>query len=96
MTPKPPIESKLAPSNVRSHYLILLLLVTIMDPFFTAAARHFDDLFQRYSAPIIILNLIKVYNHTISLRRRMSDGPFHSRESLCLENRNFCTSLRNA
>ena len=34
--------------------------VTIMDPFYTAAARHFDGLFKRYSAPVIILNLIKV------------------------------------
>ncbi len=30
-----------------------------MDPFYTAAARHFDDLFKRYGAPITILNLIK-------------------------------------
>ncbi|KAF8306902.1 hypothetical protein DL93DRAFT_2065154 [Clavulina sp. PMI_390] len=33
--------------------------VTIMDPYYSAAARHFDDLFKRYSAPVIILNLIK-------------------------------------
>ncbi|KZT18255.1 polyphosphoinositide phosphatase [Neolentinus lepideus HHB14362 ss-1] len=43
MTPKPPIESKFP----------------VIDPFFTAAARHFDDLFARYGAPIMILNLIK-------------------------------------
>ena len=30
-----------------------------MDPFYTAASRHFDDLFARYGAPITILNLIK-------------------------------------
>lgn len=30
-----------------------------MDPFYTAASRHFDDLFARYGAPIMILNLIK-------------------------------------
>lgn len=30
-----------------------------MDPFYTAASRHFDDLFKRYGAPITILNLIK-------------------------------------
>jgi len=30
-----------------------------VDPFYTAAARHFDDLFSRYGAPITILNLIK-------------------------------------
>ena len=30
-----------------------------MDPFYTAASKHFDDLFGRYGAPITILNLIK-------------------------------------
>ncbi|KDQ17280.1 hypothetical protein BOTBODRAFT_105836 [Botryobasidium botryosum FD-172 SS1] len=33
--------------------------LTIVDPFYTAASRHFDDLFKRYGVPIIILNLIK-------------------------------------
>ncbi|KAN0140820.1 SacI homology domain containing protein [Lactarius tabidus] len=33
--------------------------ISVVDPFFTAAARHFDDLFARYGAPIMILNLIK-------------------------------------
>lgn len=33
--------------------------VPVMDPFYTAAARHFDDLFKRYGCPIMILNLIK-------------------------------------
>lgn len=31
----------------------------MVDPFYTAASRHFDDLFRRYGAPITILNLIK-------------------------------------
>ncbi|KAG6878055.1 hypothetical protein C0993_000378 [Termitomyces sp. T159_Od127] len=33
--------------------------ITVVDPFYSAASRHFDDLFQRYGAPITILNLIK-------------------------------------
>ncbi|OBZ74532.1 Polyphosphoinositide phosphatase [Grifola frondosa] len=33
--------------------------ISVMDPFYTAASRHFDDLFKRYGAPIMILNLIK-------------------------------------
>ncbi|KAJ3557105.1 hypothetical protein NM688_g1653 [Phlebia brevispora] len=33
--------------------------IPVMDPFYTAASRHFDDLFARYGAPIMILNLIK-------------------------------------
>ncbi|EPQ55803.1 hypothetical protein GLOTRDRAFT_138581 [Gloeophyllum trabeum ATCC 11539] len=33
--------------------------ISVVDPFFTAAARHFDDLFERYGAPIMVLNLIK-------------------------------------
>ncbi len=31
-----------------------------MDPFYGAAALHFDNLFARYGAPIYVLNLIKV------------------------------------
>ncbi|KAH8107843.1 polyphosphoinositide phosphatase [Cristinia sonorae] len=33
--------------------------ISVMDPFYTPAARHFDSLFARYGAPIMILNLIK-------------------------------------
>ncbi|KAJ3503585.1 hypothetical protein NLJ89_g8366 [Agrocybe chaxingu] len=33
--------------------------ISVVDPFYSAAARHFDDLFRRYGAPITILNLIK-------------------------------------
>ena len=33
--------------------------VGVIDPYFTAAALHFDDLFARYATPIIVLNLIK-------------------------------------
>ncbi|KAL0952345.1 hypothetical protein HGRIS_006625 [Hohenbuehelia grisea] len=33
--------------------------INVVDPFYTAASRHFDDLFKRYGAPITILNLIK-------------------------------------
>ncbi|KDR74148.1 hypothetical protein GALMADRAFT_71417 [Galerina marginata CBS 339.88] len=33
--------------------------ISVVDPFYTPASRHFDDLFHRYGAPITILNLIK-------------------------------------
>ncbi|KAG6856538.1 hypothetical protein H0H87_003357, partial [Tephrocybe sp. NHM501043] len=33
--------------------------VSVVDPFYSAASLHFDDLFKRYGAPLIILNLIK-------------------------------------
>ncbi|KAF8246186.1 hypothetical protein K440DRAFT_586159 [Wilcoxina mikolae CBS 423.85] len=33
--------------------------MNLVDPFFSAAALHFDDLFGRYGAPIIVLNLVK-------------------------------------
>lgn len=33
--------------------------LNLVDPFYTAAALHFNDLFQRYGAPIYVLNLIK-------------------------------------
>ncbi|KAI9725233.1 MAG: phosphatidylinositol-3,5-bisphosphate 5-phosphatase [Chrysothrix sp. TS-e1954] len=38
--------------------------VSLIDPFYGTAARHFDDLFQRYSAPIYVLNLIKARERT--------------------------------
>ncbi|TFK37658.1 SacI homology domain-containing protein [Crucibulum laeve] len=33
--------------------------ISVVDPFYTAASKHFDNLFKRYGAPITILNLIK-------------------------------------
>jgi hypothetical protein len=33
--------------------------LTIIDPFYTAASKHFNNLFERYGTPILILNLIK-------------------------------------
>jgi phosphatidylinositol 3,5-bisphosphate 5-phosphatase len=39
--------------------LLIKSVVSVVDPFYTAASRHFDDLFRRYGAPITILNLIK-------------------------------------
>ncbi|KAJ8502831.1 hypothetical protein ONZ45_g11400 [Pleurotus djamor] len=33
--------------------------ISVVDPFYSAASKHFDDLFGRYGAPITILNLIK-------------------------------------
>ncbi|KAH6566464.1 hypothetical protein BASA60_009485 [Batrachochytrium salamandrivorans] len=30
-----------------------------IDPFYTAAGRHFNDMFRRYGTPIIVLNLVK-------------------------------------
>ncbi|SCV68789.1 BQ2448_910 [Microbotryum intermedium] len=38
--------------------------LTIVDPYFTAAALHFDDLLGRYGGPISILNLIKQKERT--------------------------------
>ena len=58
MTPRPPIESAYFPIIPASAPLTGKP-VSVVDPFFTAAARHFDDLFARYGAPIMMLNLIK-------------------------------------
>ncbi|ETW81555.1 hypothetical protein HETIRDRAFT_318364 [Heterobasidion irregulare TC 32-1] len=33
--------------------------ISVVDPFYTAASRHFDNLFARYGTPVMILNLIK-------------------------------------
>ena len=34
------------------------------DPFYTAAALHFDNLFERYGAPVYVLNLVKARERT--------------------------------
>lgn len=36
----------------------------LIDPFYSTAALHFDDLFARYRAPIYVLNLIKARERT--------------------------------
>ncbi|CAG8437927.1 7513_t:CDS:10 [Diversispora eburnea] len=33
--------------------------IDFLDPFYAAAALHYDNMFKRYGAPIIVLNLIK-------------------------------------
>ncbi|KAI4138295.1 MAG: hypothetical protein L6R39_006863 [Caloplaca ligustica] len=38
--------------------------LNLVDPFFSAAALHFDNLFERYGAPIYVLNLIKARERT--------------------------------
>ena len=40
------------------------IILNLPDPFYTASALHFDDLFQRYGAPIYVLNLIKQRERT--------------------------------
>ncbi|RUS30451.1 SacI homology domain-containing protein [Jimgerdemannia flammicorona] len=37
-----------------------LITLNCVDPFYTASALHFDDMFKRYGTPCIVLNLIKV------------------------------------
>lgn len=38
--------------------------LNLIDPFYTAAALHFDNLFERYGAPVYILNLVKARERT--------------------------------
>lgn len=38
--------------------------LNLVDPFYSAAALHFDNLFERYGAPIYVLNLIKFRERT--------------------------------
>lgn len=39
---------------------MLTSAVNLVDPFYSAAGLHFDNLFDRYGAPIFVLNLVKV------------------------------------
>ncbi|EFX04620.1 polyphosphoinositide phosphatase fig4 [Grosmannia clavigera kw1407] len=38
--------------------------LNLVDPFYSAAALHFDDLFARYGAPIYVLDLVKAREST--------------------------------
>ncbi|MCJ1477734.1 phosphatidylinositol-3,5-bisphosphate 5-phosphatase [Lambiella insularis] len=38
--------------------------MNLVDPFYSAAALHFDNLFERYGAPIFVLNLVKARERT--------------------------------
>ena len=38
--------------------------LNLVDPFYSAAALHFDNLFERYGAPVYILNLVKSRERT--------------------------------
>ncbi|ERF74320.1 hypothetical protein EPUS_02007 [Endocarpon pusillum Z07020] len=38
--------------------------LNLVDPFYSAAALHFDNLFGRYGAPIYVLNLVKARERT--------------------------------
>jgi len=39
---------------------IYIYKVNAIDPYYSAAALHFDNMFKRYGFPIIVLNLVKV------------------------------------
>ncbi|KAF2019995.1 hypothetical protein BU24DRAFT_365769 [Aaosphaeria arxii CBS 175.79] len=38
--------------------------LNLIDPFYSAAALHFDNLFERYGTPVYVLNLIKARERT--------------------------------
>lgn len=38
--------------------------LNLVDPFYSAAALHFDNLFERYGGPIYVLNLVKARERT--------------------------------
>jgi hypothetical protein len=38
--------------------------LSVVDPFFSAAALHFDNLFKRYGTPVYVLNLVKARERT--------------------------------
>ncbi|KAL1389595.1 polyphosphoinositide phosphatase-like protein Fig4 [Phyllosticta capitalensis] len=40
------------------------IILNLVDPFYSAAALHFNNLFERYGAPIYVLNLIKARERT--------------------------------
>lgn len=57
VSPKPDIECSCCNSWSRAR---LTVSVNLVDPFYSAAALHFDNLFERYGSPVYVLNLVKV------------------------------------
>lgn len=55
-----PSQTLNASVSIPSGCATLTYSVNLVDPFYSAAALHFDDLFERYGAPIFVLNLVKV------------------------------------
>jgi hypothetical protein len=68
-----------------------------VDPFFAAAAKHFNDLLERYGAPIVVVNLIKVRKHVFPRSNSdFSQGKEHvARESKLLKAYAECVAYLN-
>lgn len=49
------------------------LAVAVRDPYFSAAALHFDELLGRYGSPITVLNLIKASFPCLAQRLQVTD-----------------------
>ena len=73
VTPKPDI--KRTSLVTFSLHMKLIVEVNLVDPFFSAAALHFDDLFHRYGAPTFVLNLVKVRN--LCMHRTQTSEPIN-------------------
>ena len=56
--------------------------LNLVDPFFSASALHFDNLFERYGAPVYVLNLVKARERT-------------PRESILLQEYTNCINYLN-
>lgn len=54
--------------------------MNLIDPFYSAAALHFDDLFERYGAPIYVLNLVKVSIYPYARREIQVSDTMQARE----------------
>lgn len=54
--------------------------MNLIDPFYSAAALHFDDLFERYGAPIYVLNLVKVSIYPYARRGIQVSDTMQARE----------------
>ena len=71
---------------------INLCPVNLVDPFYSAAALHFDNLFERYGAPVYVLNLIKV-NWSI-VQYRITLLMSYSHASVHHGSQSFYTSIK--
>lgn len=68
------------------------MIVNLIDPFYGAAALHFDHLFERYGSPIFVLNLVKVIWCGTLANNRYANACRHVSEHL--ESQNYCMSIQ--
>lgn len=71
--------------------------MALRDPFYVAAAKHFDSLFRSYGSACIVLNLIKVSSaHALQVPSALWYSRAKDRSTTTTANRHYLKSTRTA